>query len=424
MPRASWRGFLRLSLVFCPIYLSPAATRTKPIRLHQVWQPAPADMDEDDLPGRGGEEQGSERSVTRLHADSAAADGEQSPAATRITLRPHDPGTGEEIDKHEVVKGYEYSRGQFLTLTDEELKALDVESSKIVDLEKFVAGSDIDPIYFDSPYYLHPDGPIAVEALRVIGAAMAQAGVVGLGRLTLSRRERMVMVEPHGTGMALFTLRAAGEVRAPQFGTAEDDLDAEMVAIAGAIIRQRTGNFDPSTYRDRYQDALQQLIEAKMKGVTIEPRAVSSPSPVIDLMAALKLSLAQEPSAPEQRTAKRKRTKQDGDRRQPALLLPLTGARKGNQRPSADPAVASIKKRSRALRNEVEGRDCFASSRPSKPRSLEMPCKGGRFQGGGAAHRRSSAAHLVCLELVQRHPGHRACADRRERLPPSVAARR
>jgi DNA end-binding protein Ku len=209
-----------------------------------------------------------------------------------------------------------------------------------------VAGSDIDPVYFDSPYYIYPDGPIAVEALRVIGAAMAQAGVVGLGRLTLSRRERMVMVEPRGTGMALFTLRAAGEVRAPQFGSVEGDLDVEMVAIAGAIIGQRTGNFDPSAYRDRYQEALQQLIEAKMKGVTIKPRTVSTPSPVIDLMAALKCSLAQEPSAPEQRTAKRKRTRQAADRRQRALLLPLTGARKRNQQSSADLAITSVKKRS------------------------------------------------------------------------------
>src|SRR3954470_13798886 len=339
MPRASWRGFLRLSLVSCPIYLSPATTRTKPIRLHQVWQPGPADVDEDDLPDRRRGQQGSEPSVPRLCADSAAPDGEQSPAASRITLRPHHPETGEEIEKREVVKEYEYSRGQFLTFTAEELKALDVESSKVVDLEKFVAGSDIDPVYFDSPYHVHPDGPIAVEVLRVIGAAMAQAGVVGLGRLTLSRRERMVMVEPRGTGMALFTLRAAGEVRAPQLGGAEGDLDAEMVAIAGTIIRQRTGNFDPSTYRDGYQDALQQLIEAKMKGVTIEPRAVSTPPPVIDLMAALKRSLAREPSAPEQRTSKRKQTKRAPDRRQTALLLPLTGARKGKQRPLADPAV-------------------------------------------------------------------------------------
>src|SRR3954466_3034809 len=93
------------------------------------------------------------------------------------------------------------------------------------------------PVYFDSPYYLYPDGPISVEALRVIGAAMAKVGVVGLGRLTLSRRERMVLVGPRGTRMGLFTLRAAGELRAPQFGRVEGDLDTEMVAIAGAVIR-------------------------------------------------------------------------------------------------------------------------------------------------------------------------------------------
>jgi DNA end-binding protein Ku len=345
MPRASWRGFLRLSLVSCPIYLSPATTRTKSIRLHQVWQPASVDVDDEDLPGRGEAQQTSARSVPRLLTDDASLIGDQSPAATRVTLRPHDPGTGEEIDKRQVVKGYEFSRGEFVTFTAEELKALDVESSKIIDLEKFIPGGGIDPVYFDSPYYVYPDGPIAVEALRVIGAAMAEAGVVGIGRLTLSRRERMVIVEPRGTGIALFTLRAAGEVREPQFGSVEGDLDTEMVAIAGAIIRQRTGNFDPSTYRDRYQEALQQLIEAKTKGLTIRPRAVPTPLPVIDLMAALKRSLAQEPSAPEQRLAKRKRTNQAPERRQPALLLPLTGDRKRNQ--SAGRAVTRIKKRSR-----------------------------------------------------------------------------
>src|SRR6201993_5424253 len=240
MPRASWRGFLRLSLVSCPIYLSPATTRAKSIRLHQVWQPTPVDVAEDALSDRGEGQQGSAASPPQLLADNTEPDGDQSPAATRVTLRPHDPATGEEIDKREIVKGYEYARGEFVTFTAEELKALDVESSKVIDLQKFVPRNDIDPVYFDSSYHLYPDGPIAVEALRVIGAAMAEAGVVALGRLTLSRRERMVMVEPRGTGMALFTLRAAGEVRAPQFGSAEGDLDAEMVAIAGAIIRQRT----------------------------------------------------------------------------------------------------------------------------------------------------------------------------------------
>jgi DNA end-binding protein Ku len=347
MPRASWRGFLRLSLVSCPIYLSPATTRTKSIRLHQVWQPASVDVDADDLPRRGEGQQVSAPSASRILNYDASPDGDQNPAATRVTLRPHDPGTGEEIDKREVVKGYEYARGAFVTFTAEELKALDVESSKIIDLEKFVPGGGVDPVYFDSPYYVYPDGPIAVEALRVIGAAMAEAGVVGIGRLTLGRRERMVKVEPRGTGMALFTLRAAGEVREPQFGSVEGDLDAEMVAIAGAIIRPRTGNFDPSTHRDGYQEALQQLIEAKVKGLTIRPQAVPTPLPVVDLMTALKRSLAQEPSAPEQRLANRKRTSPAPERRQPALLLPLTGDRKRNQQPSADRAVTRIRKRSR-----------------------------------------------------------------------------
>jgi len=190
------------------------------------------------------------RSAPRFTDDARQDELDQSHAVTRITLRPHDPSSGDEVEKEEVVKGYEYQRGQFITFTAEELKALDVESSKVIDLEKFVPRGDIDPVYFDSPYYLYPDGPIAVETLRVIGAAMAEAGVAGLGRLTLRRRERMVLVEPRGADMALITLRAADEVRASQFGTAEGDLDAEMVAIARAIIAQRTGSFDPTTYRD------------------------------------------------------------------------------------------------------------------------------------------------------------------------------
>ena len=99
MPRASWRGFLRLSLVSCPVYLSPATTRTKPIRLHQVWQPAPVDVAEDALSDRGEGQQGSAASAPQLPADNASADGDQSPAATRVTLRPHDPATGEEIEQ-------------------------------------------------------------------------------------------------------------------------------------------------------------------------------------------------------------------------------------------------------------------------------------------------------------------------------------
>jgi len=186
-------------------------------------------------------------------------------SVSRITLRPHDPTTGEEVEKDEVVRGYEYERGQYVTFTPDELKALDLESSKVIDLEMFVPRSELEPVYFNSPYYLYPDGQMAVEAIRVIGAAMADAGVVGIGHLTMSRRERIVMVEPRGTGMLLITLRAADEVRAPQFASLDD-----------AIIAQRIGKFDASKFRDRYQEASRELIEAKMKGLPIKPREVSA----------------------------------------------------------------------------------------------------------------------------------------------------
>src|SRR5215471_267912 len=139
-------------------------------------------------------------------------------------------------------RGYEYQRGRYVTFTPDELKALDLESSKVIDLEMFVSRGEVDPVYFNSPYYLYPDGEMAVEAVRVIGAAMAEAGVVGIGRLTLSRRERMVMIEPRGTGMALITLRAFEEVRPAEFIEADSDgaIDTEMLAIARAIIDQRT----------------------------------------------------------------------------------------------------------------------------------------------------------------------------------------
>ena len=156
------------------------------------------------------------------------------------------------------------------------------------------------------------------------------------------------MVEPRGIGMALFTLRAAAEVRPAQFGSAAGDLDADMVAIARAIIRQRTGTFDPSTHRDRYQEALRALIEAKLKRLPLKLRQVITPPPVIDLMAALKRSLAQETPSTGAITAKEKRPRRAADRRQRSLLLPVPGGRRKKEQPAIGPAAVAVRSRNKA----------------------------------------------------------------------------
>jgi len=188
---------------------------------------------------------------------------------------------------------------------------------------------------------VYPDGTVAAETYRTISAAMAEAGMAGLGRLTLSRRERMVLVEPRGQGLALITLRAAEEVRAAEFDDFAGELDAEAVSIAGMIIQRKIGSFDPSMFRDRYQEGLKELIEAKIKGLPVKARPEVRPARVFDLMAALKQSLTQETGGAASAKPKRRAA---ADRRQRSLLLPVSG--KGGKQPSSAAAEAPSKRRS------------------------------------------------------------------------------
>ena len=314
MPRASWTGFLRLSLVSCPVYLSPATSEAKRIRLNQ------------------------------LNAETG----------NRLKQQLVDSETGEVVERDQIVKGYEYDRGRYVTISDEELKELQIESSKIIDLDQFVDRGDVDPVYLDAPYYIYPDGELADEAFRVIGEAMAHKHKVGLGRVVLSSRERLVLVEPRDGGLLMSTLHSADEVRPAEFGSKhKGQIDTDMVAIAETIIERKAATFDPEQFRDRYQDALNALVESKTKGLAKPSRAVEEPPKVVNLMDALKKSLAQEGAASKPAKAEPKRAAKTPagkapDRRQVAMLLPVAGGGKKKEAPAAAPASAPARGRKKA----------------------------------------------------------------------------
>lgn len=252
--RPTWQGHLKLSLVTCPVALYTATSSGGDVHFNLI----------------------------------------NPKTNNRIKMITTDPETGP-IERSDLVKGYEVSKGEYVLLTDEEIKSVRLESTKTIDIERFVPASDIDRVYWDNPYYLAPDGGLAQEAFGVIREAMERSGQIALGRVVMSTRERILALEPRGKGILAYTIRTDAEVRKADeiFGAITDaEPDPGMIAIAERIIEQREGPFDPSQFVDRYEQALKALIEEKQRGH--RPAKVSEPDDtnVIDLMSALRASLA------------------------------------------------------------------------------------------------------------------------------------
>jgi DNA end-binding protein Ku len=260
--RASWKGYLKLSLVSCPVKLFPATSSSA-----------------------------GKISFNLLHKDTL----------NRVQQKYHDPELGE-IDRADLVKGYQFEKDKYVVVTAEELDEIEIESSKTIDIDGFVDASDIDPIYFDSTYYLAPDGPIAEETFAVILEAMRKVGKVAVARIVLSGRERLVTIQPIEDGFRLTTLRSAKEIR--ESASALDKLNVkiaeDMLAMAGQIIASKATSFAPEGFEDRYEEALLALVKSKIAGG--QPVITKAPERgnVVNLMDALRRSIEEErrPPAP------------------------------------------------------------------------------------------------------------------------------
>ena len=274
-PRANWKGYLRLSLVSCPIALYPASSLSEKV------------------------------SFNRLNRKTG----------NRLKQQNVDSETGDVVPREDIGRGYEVAKGQYLIVEDQELDAVQIESTRTIDIDQFVPKSEIDERYIDSPYYIAPDGQVGQDAFAVIRDTIGKLNMVALGRVVLTRREHVIALEPKGRGLMGLTLRYPYEIRdeASYFeDIPELKLPKEMLDLATHIVNTKSGHFDPSLFQDRYENALIDLLKKKEAGETIEPsREVAAPR-VVNLMDALRASIDAEkkkapaPSTEARRPAKRK----------------------------------------------------------------------------------------------------------------------
>jgi DNA end-binding protein Ku len=254
--RAYWRGQIRLALVSIPVEIFSATKSGAQIAFNQIYEPT----------------------------------------GQRIKYEKVVPGVGP-VDPEDIVKGYQVEKGVYVTMTDEELEAVKLESKKTLELTQFVDYDEVDVLYFEKPYFVVPADDLAEEAFIVLREALRKTRKMGIGQLALRGREYLVSVKPCGRGIVLETLRYADEVNKAQNyfrDIADSKPDEELLDLAETLIDRKTAKFDASQFHDRYIEALQDLIEQKRKGKTIRTDEEKEPargSNVIDLMAALKRSI-------------------------------------------------------------------------------------------------------------------------------------
>jgi DNA end-binding protein Ku len=302
-PRAYWKGYLKLSLVSCPIALYPATSEREKISFHQL----------------------------------------NKETGNRIRYRKVDAETGDEVEQAAIIKGFEVNKGEYVELDPEELEAVAIESKRTIEIDEFVPKSDIDEIYMRDPYFIVPDGEVGQQAFAVIREAIRKEGMVALGKVVFTSREHIIALEARDKGLMGITLRYPYEVRDQNEyfdGIENEKVPKDMLELAIHIVETKKGKFQPEKFEDQYEDALKDLIRKKQKGEKIERAKEPPRSNVVNLMDALKKSVAADKSARPQ--AKKGKKRIEGQRE---MLLLISG-KKGKE--IAKPATRTATRQKRA----------------------------------------------------------------------------
>lgn len=252
-PRAYWKGYLRLSLVSCPIELFPATSEREKVRFHQINRNT----------------------------------------GHRIRYQKVDAESGDEVPADDIVKGYEIAKGEYVEIEADELDAIEIESTRMIDIDEFVPKKEIDELYLNVPYYIVPDGKVGAQAFAVIRDAIKKEGMVALAKVVFTNREHVIALEPRGKGLLGMTLRYPYEIRDEK--NYFDDIPNEtvpkdMLDLATHIVHSKAGHFKPDKFEDRYESALREVIRRKQHGEKLEAPKQREPAKVIDLMEALRRS--------------------------------------------------------------------------------------------------------------------------------------